>query len=64
MIHNPSRARAAPRVHFFCDARVFALRLARAAGIRRVLSSDTIPHPTNAIPVAPLVARALAGGAR
>jgi len=41
-----------------------ALARCRAAGIRRVLSSDTIPHPTNAIPVAPLLARALGGSAR
>ncbi len=40
-----------------------ALGRCRAAGIRRVLSTDTIPHATNAIPVAPLVARVLAGDA-
>ncbi len=37
-----------------------ALACCRAAGIRRILSTDTIPHPTNAIAVAPLVAQALA----
>ncbi len=31
----------------------------RAAGIRRIASCDTIPHPTNTIAVAPLVAAAL-----
>jgi ribose-phosphate pyrophosphokinase len=31
----------------------------RAAGVRRVVSCDTIPHATNAIRVAPLVAAAL-----
>ena len=31
----------------------------RAAGVRRLVSCDTIPHPTNAISVAPLVAAAL-----
>ena len=64
MSRRAFRVRAASQVHFFPDTRAFALRLARAAGIRRVLSSDTIPHPTNAIPVAPLLARALAGSAR
>jgi len=31
----------------------------RAAGVRRLVSCDTIPHPTNAIGVATLVASAL-----
>ncbi len=31
----------------------------RAAGVRRLLSCDTIPHRTNAIAVAPLLAEAL-----
>jgi ribose-phosphate pyrophosphokinase len=36
-----------------------AMRLIRRAGVRRILSCDTIPHPTNAIRCAPLVADAL-----
>ena len=36
-----------------------ALGRIRAAGVRRVVSCDTIPHPTNAIAVAPLVHGAL-----
>jgi ribose-phosphate pyrophosphokinase len=40
-----------------------ALALCRAAGIRRVISTDTIPHATNAISAAPLVARVLGGDA-
>ncbi len=32
----------------------------RSAGVRRLVSCDTIPHPTNAISVAPLVAAAMA----
>jgi ribose-phosphate pyrophosphokinase len=36
-----------------------ALRRIRAAGVRRIVSCDTIPHPTNAIHCAPLVAAAL-----
>jgi ribose-phosphate pyrophosphokinase len=38
-----------------------AMQLIRRAGIRRILSCDTIPHPTNAIRCAPLVADALEG---
>lgn len=30
-----------------------------AAGVRKILSCDTVPHPTNAIRSAPLVAAAL-----
>ncbi len=36
-----------------------ALARIRRAGARRVVSCDTIPHPTNAIAVAPLLAAAL-----
>lgn len=36
----------------------------RAAGVRRVVSCDTIPHRTNAIRTAPLLAGALRGGSR
>jgi ribose-phosphate pyrophosphokinase len=36
-----------------------ALARIRAAGVRRVLSCDTIPHPTNAITTAALLAAAL-----
>jgi ribose-phosphate pyrophosphokinase len=39
-----------------------ALAALREAGIAHVVSTDTIPHPTNEIGVAPLLARALAGG--
>ncbi len=38
-----------------------AMALIRRAGVRRVLSCDTIANPTNAIGCAPLVARALEG---
>lgn len=40
-----------------------ALEALRAAGVEEVVSSDTIPHATNRIPVAPLVAAALGGPA-
>jgi hypothetical protein len=30
--------------------------------VRRIVSCDTIPHPTNAIAVAPLLAAVLRGG--
>jgi ribose-phosphate pyrophosphokinase len=36
-----------------------AERRIRAAGVRRLVSCDTVPHPTNAIRVAPLMAAAL-----
>jgi ribose-phosphate pyrophosphokinase len=36
-----------------------AMARIRAAGVVRVVSCDTVPHPTNAISVAPLVAAAL-----
>jgi ribose-phosphate pyrophosphokinase len=36
-----------------------AEELLRRAGVRRVVSCDTVPHPTNRIPCAPLVAAAL-----
>ena len=32
----------------------------RAAGIDEIVSTDTLPHPTNRIHVAPLIAEALA----
>ena len=32
----------------------------RDAGVRRIISTDSIPHPTNAVPLAPLLAQALA----
>lgn len=35
----------------------------RRAGVRHLWSCDTVPHPTNAIPVAPLLAAALCGRA-
>jgi ribose-phosphate pyrophosphokinase len=41
-----------------------ALDLVRRAGVRRVVSCDTIPHRTNAIRTVPLVAAALAAPAR
>jgi ribose-phosphate pyrophosphokinase len=34
----------------------------RAAGIRRLVSCDTVPHPTNAVRTAPLIAAALGTG--
>lgn len=43
-------------------ARGALARIARA-GVTRVVSCDTVAHPSNAIRVAPLVARALAGRA-
>jgi ribose-phosphate pyrophosphokinase len=30
-----------------------------AAGVRHVWSSDSVPHPSNVVPLAPLLARAL-----
>lgn len=36
----------------------------QAAGIERIVSCDTVPHPTNAIDTAPLVALALEAGRR
>lgn len=41
-----------------------ALERIRAAGIRRIVSCDTIPHPTNAIRCAPLLAAAVRKDAR
>lgn len=38
-----------------------ALDALRAVGVRRIWSGDGIPHPTNAIRLAPLIASALAG---
>lgn len=38
-----------------------ALARLRAAGVERVMSTDSIPHPTNRIELAPLLAAALAG---
>ena len=37
-------------------------RLLRAAGISRLRSTDSIPHASNAIPLAPLIAEALRAG--
>jgi ribose-phosphate pyrophosphokinase len=39
-----------------------SLSALREAGIARVVSTDTIPHPTNGVGVAPLLAAALGGG--
>jgi ribose-phosphate pyrophosphokinase len=39
-----------------------SLAALREAGIARIVSTDTIPHPTNEVGVAPLLAAALAGG--
>jgi ribose-phosphate pyrophosphokinase len=41
-----------------------ARRRIRSAGVRRLVSCDTIPHPTNAISTAPLIAEAMRKGAR
>lgn len=38
-----------------------ALEALRAAGVEPIWSADTIPHPTNAVSVAPLIAEAVAG---
>lgn len=46
-------------VHALCAPG--ALDRIRRAGARRIVSCDTVPHPTNAIPVAPLLAAALRG---
>jgi ribose-phosphate pyrophosphokinase len=40
-----------------------SLAALREAGIAHIVSTDTIPHPTNEVGVAPLLAAALAGGA-
>ena len=37
-----------------------ALEQVHAAGVREVWSSDSVPHPSNAVSVLPLLARALA----
>jgi ribose-phosphate pyrophosphokinase len=37
-------------------------RRIRSAGVRRLVSCDTIPHPSNAISVAPLIAAAMTAG--
>jgi ribose-phosphate pyrophosphokinase len=39
-----------------------ALRRMRSAGIEHVVSCDTVPHATNRIGVAPLLATALPSG--
>lgn len=41
-----------------------ALRRIRAAGVARLVSTDTVAHPSNAIGVAPLLAAALGAAAR
>jgi ribose-phosphate pyrophosphokinase len=38
-----------------------ALAQVRAAGVRQVWSTDSVPHTSNAIPIAPLLAEALRG---
>lgn len=40
-----------------------ALERLAAAGIRRVWSTDAVPHPSNVVTVAPMLARAIADGA-
>jgi len=40
-----------------------ALSIIRTAGIRKLVSCDTIAHRTNAISIAPVIAKALAGAA-
>lgn len=49
-------------VHALCTAG--ALERIRRAGVRRIVSCDTVPHPSNAIDVAPLLAAALGGRQR
>ena len=46
-------------VHAICAPG--ALARIRRAGVRRIVSCDTVPHPSNAIAVAPLLAAALRG---
>ncbi|MFN8643973.1 MAG: ribose-phosphate diphosphokinase [Candidatus Binatia bacterium] len=46
-------------VHALCAPG--ALQRIRRAGVRRIVSCDTVPHRTNAIAVAPLLAAALRG---
>jgi ribose-phosphate pyrophosphokinase len=58
------QAAGAPRVDALVVHAIFAegaLPALRAAGIARIASTDTIPHPTNEVGVAPLLAAALAG---
>jgi ribose-phosphate pyrophosphokinase len=58
------RARGIARIDAIVVHAIFApgaMRLIRRAGVRRILSCDTIPHPTNAIRCAPLIADALKG---
>jgi ribose-phosphate pyrophosphokinase len=60
------RAAGVARVEALVVHAVFAdgsLAALAAAGIAHVASTDTIPHPTNQIGVAPLLAEALAGEA-
>lgn len=45
-------------VHALCNSD--AEDALRAAGVTRLVTCDTVPHPTNAIPMAPLLAAALA----
>ena len=47
-------------VHALFDAS--AVGRLHAAGIRRVWSTDAVPHDTNIVTVAPLLARAIADG--
>jgi ribose-phosphate pyrophosphokinase len=40
-----------------------ALERIRRAGVRRIVSTDSIPHATNALSLAPLLARTLSRAA-
>lgn len=57
------RARGASRVDIVVTHGLFrgnALARLRQAGVDLVVCTDSIPHPTNAIPLAPLLAKSLA----
>jgi ribose-phosphate pyrophosphokinase len=57
------RTRGIPRMDALVVHPIFApgaLGRIRRAGVRRILSCDTVPHPSNAIRTAPLLAAALA----
>jgi len=59
-----ARAAGAAAVHALITHALFAGDAeagVRAAGVQHVWSTDSVPHPTNAVELAPLLAEALAG---
>jgi len=63
-VSHALRAAGVARVEAAVVHAVFApgaLETLEAAGVAQLASTDTIPHPSNRIPVAPLLAAALAG---